>query len=54
MWVAAATRPGPLVRPSGRLLVSADLAALLASVERVAAWDGARLRTLPGGARRAG
>ncbi|MGH7630672.1 MAG: hypothetical protein ACREOF_15070 [Gemmatimonadales bacterium] len=55
VWVAAATRPpGAAIQPWGRLLLSADLAVLLASVERVAAWDGDRLRTLPGGARRAG
>lgn len=54
LWVAAG-RPGrPAVYRSARLLISADLGALLAKVERVVAWDGAGLRVLPVGARRAG
>jgi len=55
LWVAGPRRPrGPAVHRSARLLISVDLASLLARAERVVAWDGARLRTLPVGARQAG
>jgi hypothetical protein len=54
LWVAAARPRRSAVYRSARLLISADLGALLARVERVVAWDGAGLRILPVGARRAG
>ena len=48
LWVAAPSRRlRPAVHRSARLLISADLAALLARAERVVAWDGTRPRTLP-------
>ena len=51
-WVAAPSlRPRPAVHRSARLLISADLGALLARAERVVAWDGARPRPLPVGTR---
>jgi hypothetical protein len=55
VWVAAPNgqrRPArPTVHRSARLLISTDLASLLAQAERVVAWDGTRLRVLPVGAR---
>ena len=52
IWVAVpALRSRPAVHRSARVLISADLGALLARVERVVAWDGARPRPLPVGMR---
>jgi hypothetical protein len=45
---------GRSVYRSARLLISADLGSLLVRTERVVAWDGARLRTLPVGDCRTG
>ena len=50
LWVAAPSlRPRPAVHRSARVLISADLGALLIAAERVVAWDGAQPRALPVG-----
>jgi len=51
VWVAAPVGAArPAVHQSARIVLSADLGSLLARAERVVAWDGARLRSLPIGA----
>jgi hypothetical protein len=55
VWISPANRSRPnAIYRSARLLVSADLGALLGRVERVLVWDGSGFRTLPVGRRGAG
>jgi len=55
VWVAGPAGSGrPAVHRAARLFISMDLGALLPRVERIVAWDGTRLRTLPVGMRGAG